>query len=30
LQTAVREIGEAMDVHDLSIEFQQERTFEDA
>ena len=29
LQTAVREIGEAMNVHDLSIEFQQERTFED-
>ena len=29
LQTAVREIGEAMDVHDLSIEFQRERTVED-
>jgi GAF domain-containing protein len=29
LQTAVREIGEAMDVYDLSIEFQQERTLED-
>jgi len=29
LQTAVREIGEAMDVHDLSIEFQQEPTYEE-
>ncbi len=29
LRTAVREIGEAMDVHDLSIEFQQEATYED-
>lgn len=29
LRTAVREIGEAMDVHDLSIEFQQEAAYEE-